>query len=253
MGARFFGGMAMAASLFKMRRPRFRVQEEINKNKKNMITKLKEPVRAKTVNQSEVTVTFLTVRQVIDDPLLMRVSVLFVEAPFALKLWEEVDYDNIGNWTQDEVDAKINKILSEDTQSRVEALFVPNQEELGADHMRRLSARRVLLGGAPNEQANLGAPGASPTVFQQATALGKSLVNWTSSGFPTTPPDELAARMQICKACSEWDEVGFGDTGRCKKCGCSTQAKLRMATEKCPIDKWGPVEPEKEKTNDNIS
>jgi hypothetical protein len=27
-------------------------------------------------------------------------------------------------------------------------------------------------------------------------------------------------------------------TGRCSKCGCSTWAKLRMASEKCPIDKW---------------
>ena len=207
-----------------------------------MITKLQEPVTVKTSgNQSEITISFLTVRQVIDDPLLRRVSALFVEAPFGLNLWEGVDYDDIGNWTQEEVDAKINKLLSEDTLSRVQGLFVPNQEELKADHMKRLGARQALFSGV--------VPAGSPTMLRQAAALGKSLMNWTTSGFPATPPDELASRMEICKACPEWDAEAFAGTGRCKKCGCSTQAKLRMATEKCPIDKWGPVEP----ANDTIS
>jgi hypothetical protein len=82
-----------------------------------------------------------------------------------------------------------------------------------------------------------------PTIPQQAARLGKSLVNWTASGFSPTPPDILSARQDICKACPEWDEIALNNTGRCKKCGCSTWAKLRMATEKCPIDKWGPVTP----------
>lgn len=93
-----------------------------------------------------------------------------------------------------------------------------------------------------------------PSLSQQAASLGKALINWTASGFSPTPPDILAKRMEICKACPEWDASGMAGTGRCKKCGCSTQAKLRMATEKCPIDKWGPVKLEKDvKTNDNIS
>lgn len=82
-----------------------------------------------------------------------------------------------------------------------------------------------------------------PSLPQQAASLGKALVDWASSGFAPTPPDALAERMEICKACPEWDANGMGGTGRCKKCGCSTQVKLRMATEKCPLDKWGPVTP----------
>ena len=80
-----------------------------------------------------------------------------------------------------------------------------------------------------------------PSLPQQAASLGKSLVDWTSSGFSVTPAEILNKRLEICKACPEWDANGLMGTGRCKKCGCSTQAKLRMATEKCPIDKWGPV------------
>jgi hypothetical protein len=84
----------------------------------------------------------------------------------------------------------------------------------------------------------------APTISQQAASLGKSLLNWTSSGFTATPPDSLAEREATCRACPQWDAEALNKTGRCKICGCSTWAKLRMATEKCPIDKWGPITPE---------
>ena len=83
---------------------------------------------------------------------------------------------------------------------------------------------------------------APPSLPQQAASLGKSLVNWTSSGFAPTPPDILTAREATCRACPEWDAQALNNTGRCRKCGCSTWAKIRMATERCPIGKWEAVE-----------
>jgi hypothetical protein len=80
-----------------------------------------------------------------------------------------------------------------------------------------------------------------PSLPQQAASLGKSLLNWTSSGFTPTPPDILAAREATCRACPEWDAAALNGTGRCRKCGCSTWAKLRMATERCPLGKWEAV------------
>jgi predicted Zn-ribbon and HTH transcriptional regulator len=62
------------------------------------------------------------------------------------------------------------------------------------------------------------------------------------SGFLTTPPEALAAREATCRACPEWDAEALNATGRCRKCGCSTWAKLRMATERCPLGKWEAVE-----------
>lgn len=62
--------------------------------------------------------------------------------------------------------------------------------------------------------------------------LGKALVGWASQGMPITPPEELKKRQETCKNCEHF-------TGsRCKLCGCFTQAKLRMASEKCPVGKW---------------
>jgi hypothetical protein len=80
------------------------------------------------------------------------------------------------------------------------------------------------------------------TISQMAGSLASSVINYAKSGFQNTSPEQLESRLDICKVCEFWDQSGFGGTGSCKQCGCSTYAKLRMATSKCPIDKWGPIE-----------
>ena len=69
-----------------------------------------------------------------------------------------------------------------------------------------------------------------------------SAAGFARSGFATTPPEALANREATCRACPEWDAQALNATGRCRKCGCSTWAKLRMATERCPIGKWDAVD-----------
>ena len=73
---------------------------------------------------------------------------------------------------------------------------------------------------------------------EQAKSLGSSLGKWVAAGLPVVEEKKLNQRIAICHACSMWDEKGFGGTGSCKKCGCSTQAKLRMDSEVCPEGKW---------------
>jgi hypothetical protein len=85
------------------------------------------------------------------------------------------------------------------------------------------------------------APATPPSLPQQAASLGKSLLNWTASGFSPIPPDTLAAREATCRACPEWDAKALNNTGRCQICKCSTWAKLRMSTERCPLGKWEAV------------
>ena len=69
-----------------------------------------------------------------------------------------------------------------------------------------------------------------------------SALNFARAGFATTPPEALATREATCRACPEWDASALNNTGRCRKCGCSTWAKLRMATEACPLGKWEAVD-----------
>ncbi len=75
-------------------------------------------------------------------------------------------------------------------------------------------------------------------VFNKINSVNKAVRGWAKSGFQTADLETLSVRLETCKGCEFWDKSGFAKTGRCKKCGCSTQAKLRMATEKCPIGKW---------------
>jgi len=71
---------------------------------------------------------------------------------------------------------------------------------------------------------------------------GSAFSKFISAKCATTPPEILATREATCRACPEWDAQALNATGRCRKCGCSTWAKLRMATEACPLGKWGAVD-----------
>ena len=93
-----------------------------------------------------------------------------------------------------------------------------------------------------------------PSLTQMASTFLGSALRWAKSGMQTVTTEQFYSRVEVCKGCEFWEGSGFAGTGRCKKCGCSTQAKLRMATEKCPIDKWGPVtpsSPEQQQPNTN--
>jgi hypothetical protein len=77
-----------------------------------------------------------------------------------------------------------------------------------------------------------------PPLVDMVGSAAKAAYAWVKSGFVTTDEQTLIKRIEACMGCEFWDAAAFRGTGRCKKCGCSTQAKLRMATEKCPIGKW---------------
>jgi len=77
-----------------------------------------------------------------------------------------------------------------------------------------------------------------PSIPQMATSLGGSIAKFARSGFTTTTTEVLANREATCRGCDMWDAKAVNETGRCRKCGCATWAKLRMASEKCPLGKW---------------
>ena len=79
--------------------------------------------------------------------------------------------------------------------------------------------------------------------LNEAKQAGNAAHRFARSGFTTTPPEILAEREATCRACPEWDAAALNATGRCRKCGCSTWAKLRMATERCPLGKWESLTP----------
>jgi hypothetical protein len=77
-----------------------------------------------------------------------------------------------------------------------------------------------------------------PSMGQMAKSATQAASTWIRNKAPIASKELLEQRQKICKGCEFWNSSGFKGTGRCMKCGCSTWAKLRMATEKCPIGKW---------------
>ena len=74
--------------------------------------------------------------------------------------------------------------------------------------------------------------------LKKCQTFSGAVSRFASSGFQATPPEILATREAICRACPEWDAAALNGTGRCRICKCSTWAKLRMSTERCPLGKW---------------
>jgi hypothetical protein len=79
--------------------------------------------------------------------------------------------------------------------------------------------------------------------LKKCGTAGLAAARFAKSGFAPTPPEILAEREATCRACPEWNAQALGGTGRCRICKCSTWAKLRMATERCPIGKWESLTP----------
>jgi hypothetical protein len=77
-----------------------------------------------------------------------------------------------------------------------------------------------------------------PSTSTMAKTALQSIAKWTINGVKITDSETLKKRLDTCHQCEFWNSKGFHGTGRCMKCGCSTWAKLRMSTERCPIGKW---------------
>lgn len=69
---------------------------------------------------------------------------------------------------------------------------------------------------------------------RNAAGAGARAVKAAATGGGAAASDTtIAKRRETCQSCDNW--IG----GRCKLCGCFTSLKIRLATESCPIGKWG--------------
>jgi hypothetical protein len=83
----------------------------------------------------------------------------------------------------------------------------------------------------------------SPNMWQMMKTAAQAGKNFVKSGMRFVTQEEFEQREIICKGCEYWNPKGYANTGQCLKCGCATKAKLRLASESCPIKKWDKVIP----------
>jgi hypothetical protein len=91
-----------------------------------------------------------------------------------------------------------------------------------------------------------------PGMLQMAKNFGSSMVKWASSGFNIVTDEMHKFRLDICNKCPNLNKNGFGGTGQCTVCGCSVVAKTKLPTERCPLDYWLPVNPNKNEAQDTL-
>ena len=69
--------------------------------------------------------------------------------------------------------------------------------------------------------------GKTTEVIGGAIGVAKAYFGWD-----VTPEEERQKRYELCAACSE------NDCGQCRLCHCAIGAKIRVASQSCPIQKW---------------
>jgi len=109
--------------------------------------------------------------------------------------------------------------------------------------------RRYLAEGAQSKlrpdhkQAEQAAP-EMPSVVERmkhAAGAGTRVVHALANGEEiVVEADEVERRRQICEVCEWWKAEAYLGAGGCAHadCGC-TGLKAWLATERCPVGKWG--------------
>lgn len=75
-----------------------------------------------------------------------------------------------------------------------------------------------------------------PTLLSKAASATKALAKHVADGLRTTTDEERDRRLEICRACDQFDAA----TVTCRQCGCNLKLKTRLRTGECPQGKWGP-------------
>lgn len=82
-----------------------------------------------------------------------------------------------------------------------------------------------------------------PNIVNQAVSFTNSVFKHVMNGFQTTSDEKREARLKICGGCEFFNNKN-PNSPNCMKCGCFLNTKTAWASEKCPIDKWGPELPD---------
>lgn len=94
-----------------------------------------------------------------------------------------------------------------------------------------------------------------PSMLEKLANFAKALGKHVSEGMPTCTQEEVDYRLSICKLCklfvASQDDPNRGFCKH-KACGCNISKivkflnKLAWADQKCPLNKWGPIEKKSE-------
>jgi hypothetical protein len=194
-----------------------------------MIFKLEKPLKYFPTwngDSGEITVSFLTVKKVVVDILLQNISVLFFEAPSPLIIFEKEGYDLC--LSSEKIRIKIDKMIKGDAAGLLKIIFeLEDLDKLRQENL--LSSLKVT----------------ELKVFEsrREQVLSENLKHLVedSDKDEYTTEKMRKRRLNICSGCSFFDTDALAGTGSCNKCKCPIQYKVKIASSRCPVGKWGAV------------
>lgn len=188
-----------------------------------MIFHFKNPLTYKTsygkLNQSQITVNFLTIKHIIFDPLVKTISVLFFEAPSSLVLFEKEEY--ILNLNKNKIISKIEEIIKNDSDFLLKSIYDIDFDKLKKDNqisMLEVQKLKTLK---------------SHDIINEETS-----VNINDIDIKMVSEQVETERYNICKGCEFFDSQALKGSGMCEVCACPVAYKIKQAKSFCPKDKW---------------
>lgn len=108
-------------------------------------------------------------------------------------------------------------------------------------------------GGDDEQHAGVGEEARQFSNLELMGSMAGALLRWGRSGFRGLDEATASARLEICRSCPHLVEpppnkllykvklAKKSDQRICRRCGCVASAKVRVATERCPVGLWGPA------------
>ena len=174
-----------------------------------------------------ITVSSLTIRQIIVNPLLKNVSVLFFEAPASLVIFNKDEYSICLN--ENLIATRIQEMIDNDLDGLLNTIFEINNDKLKEDNSlmiseviklkRRQAEKKKVLDGAIDP--------VDPVDIAEV-----ELDNFNASN------EIQNQRFAICSQCEFFESNALKGTGMCNACKCPLPYKIKKISSSCPKDKW---------------
>jgi hypothetical protein len=75
----------------------------------------------------------------------------------------------------------------------------------------------------------------TPDFLEKVKNVGGALGRFVKIGMKTVSEKTKQKRLSICQGCEYYDK----ELMKCNVCGCYLEVKTKMASESCPLNKWG--------------
>lgn len=167
----------------------------------------------------KIIINFLTIKQIIFNPILKKISVLFFEAPSELVLFEKEEYSL--NLNKNKIISKIEEIIKNDSDFLLKSIYDIDYDKLKKDNEMCILEVQKLK-----------------TLKLHNTINDETLLKTNDINIKMVSEEVKTERYNICRSCEFFDSQALKGSGMCNVCACPVAYKIKQVKSFCPKDKW---------------